>query len=276
MTEGRTLGDELGELGWSNGGVVPASGITLVQPYLVHADRTQARVEEGDWLVVMSHTCDLLARKEDAEPFVEVLHCKPVKKVRSEFANLRSTRTLDFRPHRTTHPDLALTAHALKDRYLVPRRLLSQFAPDAERALSADAARRIATWSALRASRPSWPDAFVSRLSPAKQDFEKALESLGDEIAEVRVALTPIDQELDAAEAYRVLVYFVVDELIWEEEPAAVQMVQAAFNAFVARLATCPGIDVDDDSCAESGGQFSWQQTRTTEEWNFANLTHRD
>jgi hypothetical protein len=41
----------------------------------------------------------------------------------------------------------------------------------------------VLAWYALRASRPSWPNAFVDRISGANDALEEALEPLVDEIA---------------------------------------------------------------------------------------------
>lgn len=85
---------------------------------------------------VEGNTCDVLATKLEAEPLVEVLHCRPIPKLRKGTKELRSTRTLDFKPNRETHGDLCLTAHAIVDRYEVPREFLRGNAPDAVRRLS--------------------------------------------------------------------------------------------------------------------------------------------
>jgi hypothetical protein len=140
--------------------------------------------------VVISQTCDILAFNLDMEPFVEVLHCRPVAgKPRKGRCDLRSTRHLDFRPNRETHASLVLGAHALADRYVIPRELLATNTPDPARRLSSVASRRVLAWYALRATRPSWPNAFVDRIRGARDALEEALEPLIDEIAEVRVAI---------------------------------------------------------------------------------------
>lgn len=44
----------------------------------------------------------------DAEPLVEILHCRPIPKLRKGTKELRSTRILDFKPNREAHGDLCL------------------------------------------------------------------------------------------------------------------------------------------------------------------------
>lgn len=245
--------------------------------HIKRANSEPVAVAEHDWLVIVSQTCDVVANKLEAEPLVEVLHCRPIPKLRTPFKDLRSTRTLDFKPNRDTHADLTLSAHAVADKYLVPREVLRDHAPDAVRRLSSTASARVLAWYALRAGRPAWPDEFVKRISAAKTVFEQALDPLKDDIAEVRIGIKENDQELEDADPYHVAVFFVVDEPIWETDVDGRAAIQAAFAKFVSELDNCKGIQVDQErSEVVSGGVFTWQETRSTDLWNFANLSHRD
>jgi hypothetical protein len=233
-------------------------------------------VQPDDWLVLVSQTCDVLAAKLESEPYVEVLHCRPVAKLRSQYKELRSTRTLDFKPNRATHEAVVLTAHAVADRYLLPREMLKEHAPDGRR-LSEVSAARVLAWYALRYGRPTWPDELVVRIGKAKAALEAALEPLKDDIAEVRVAIAEKDQELAVGQNYTLAVYFVVDEAVWDGDVEGRQATHAAFAQFVSALDGCDGIAVDQDlSEVVSGAEFTWQDTRATDEWNFANLSHRE
>lgn len=272
------FGDEVAAKGWQTGSVLPAELLPQLAPYLTRPGAAPTTVGGDDWLVIISQTCDILASRLDQEPFVEVLHCRRVAgKPRKGRRNLESTRFLDFRPNHATHPELVLTAHAVPDRYIVPRGLLAVRGPDAERRLSEVAARRVLAWYALRAARPSWPNAFVDRLRGSTPALEDALEPLADEIAEVRIAIAERDAELAHDQSYHIAVLFVVDESVWNTDPDARAAAQAAFARFVSELARCSGIEVDHDlSQVISGGEFRWQAARSTDEWNFANLSHRD
>ena len=234
-------------------------------------------IAEADWLVIVSQTCDVLATKLELEPFVEVLHCRPIPKLRKGQKDLRSTRTLDFKPNRQTHGDLCISAHAIVYRYQVPREFLRDHAPDAARRLSDVATARVLAWYALRYGSPIWPDEFVSRISGIKDAIEAALEPLKDDIAEVRVGIVEKDTELDAGQDYHVAVFFVVDEAVWDEDVEGRGAIHAAFAKFTTELNGCKGIAVDmDTSGVVSGREFTWQETRTTDEWNFANRSHRE
>lgn len=272
------FGDDVAQRGWQTGSVLPADLLPQLAPHLTRPGQAATPVGADDWLVVISQTCDILATRLDAEPYVEVLHCRLVAgKPRKGRRDLQSTRYLDFRPNRGTHAELVLGAHAIADRHIIPRELLTAHDPDPARYLSEVAARRVLAWYALRAARPSWPNAFVDRISGAKDALETALEPLADEIAEVRVAVAESDAELEPGQPYHVAVYFVVDETTWNTDPDGRAAIHAAFGRFVGELAACQDIVVDQDhSQVISGGEFRWQAARATDEWNFANLSHRD
>ena len=55
------------------------------------------------------------------------------------------------------------------------------------------------------------------------------------------------------------------------------QCIYTAFQAFVAELGGCAGIEIDQDgSGVVPGDEFTWQDVQLTDEWNFANLSHRE
>lgn len=206
-----------------------------------------------------------------------MLHCRPIPKTRTGYRDLRSTRILDFRPNRDTHEAVVLTAHAVADRYQLSREWLRDQTPDRVRHLSRVATKRVMAWYALRYARSAWPDEFVARVGPTEKALVAALDPLSEDIAEVRVSIAEADQELTRANAYNIAVYFVVDESVWEQNIQDREAIHAAYAAFVAALNGCSGVQVDEEvSGVFSGGDFSWQATRSTDEWNFAVLTHRE
>ena len=272
-----SLGDEIAEQGWTGGAVIPHDTVAFLNLHLARPGSDPPPLSADDWLVIVSQTCDVVAKKIEAEPFVEVLHCKPIDKLRSGYKELRSTRILDFKPNRNTHDAVVLSAHAVADRYLVPREFLRDRAPDPVRHLSQVATTRVLAWYALRYARPAWPDTFVTRIRKAHAAIEEALVPLKDDIAEVRISIAEKEKELQDGEIYHVTIFFVVDENVWEDDVEGRYAINDAFIKFVAELDACDGIEVDQNlSGVFSGAEFSWQATRTSDEWNFANLTHRE
>ena len=272
-----SFGDEVAQKGWCTGAVVPHGMVPAIAQHLGRPGAEPVAVAEADWLIVVSQTCDVLATALEAEPLVELLQCRPIPKLRKGTKELRSTRNLDFKPNRETHGDLCLTAHAVADRYTVPREFLRENAPDANRHLSDVATARMLAWYALRYGRPIWPDTFVARISGVRDALETALEPLKDDVAEVRVSIVERDDELEEEEPYHVAVFFVVEEEVWDADVEGREAIHAAFNEFTAELDSCKGVEVDkDNSDVVSGGVFTWQETQSTDVWNFANLSHRE
>ena len=76
---------------------------------------------------------------------------------------------------------------------------------------------------------------------------------------------------------YHVAVFFVVNEATWNDDVPGRTAIYDAFNRFVAALNACDGVEVNTArSEVVSGAEFTWQETQTTDEWNFANLSHRE
>lgn len=272
------FGDDVAQRGWQTGSVVPAAMLPALAPHLARPGQQPTQVAAADWLVVVSQTCDVVAHKLEAEPLVEVLHCRPhTGKPRKQFRDLQSTRQLDFRPHRAGHENLVLTARAIADRYVIPRELLAAYDPDDGRALDAGASQKVLAWYALRAGRPSWPNNFCDRVRTAEESLEAALDDLSDEVAEVRVGIVEKDEDLEPGQPYHVAVFFVVDENIWNGDVGGRKAINDAFAKFVAELNACEGVEVNEElSEVVPGNQFSWQDTKQTDLWDFANLSHRD
>lgn len=271
------IGPRLLALGWRAGSVLPADFLGTLLPHLRHGiQEPPQHIDDEIWGIVTSQTCDLVVPKDDAEPYVEILLGRELhaKKPRTQYCDLRSTRILDFRPDRSKYADLILTADASSGRFFVPRQLLLDASPDPNRYLSANAIRKLQGWFALRCSRPAWPNNFVKRIQGNRNELEKALEPLKDDIAEMRIAISPPDRELNDDESYKVTVFFVIDAELYRESIGVRCEVTAAFAKFVAALDRCDGINLDHDkSDVVSGDEFSWQMIGSTEIWDFSYLS---
>jgi len=272
------FGDDVAQRGWQTGSVVPAAMVSALEQLLTRPGQQPTQIADADWLTIVSQTCDVVASRLDQEPLVEVLHCRPhAGKPRKGRRDLESTRHLDFRPNRATHQQLVLAAHAINDRYVIPRELLAAHNPDAGRALDAIASQKVLAWYALRAGRPSWPNNFCDRVRAVRDALEDALDALSDEIAEVRVGIEEKAEELEPGYPYHVAVFFVVDEDVWSGDVDGRKAINDAFANFVAEINACDGVEVNQQlSEVVPGNEFSWQETKQTDLWDFANLSHRD
>jgi hypothetical protein len=264
------VGAALDARGWRCGVTIPSEMYAAIGPYLRHAGGAQPpTIEPEDWLVVLSQTCDVVAGKLDQEPLIEVLWCRPISKRRRGYVNRRSTRQLDFRPDVEKSPSFYLTAHATRDRYVVPRELFLDHAPRTDRSLSTRAVQGLQSWYALRYTRPAWPDEFVNLLCPLKEELEAALEGLSDDESELRVAIS------GNSDLYRLAVFLIIDEAR-ATEPGYRQVALQTFGDFISILRKCGRIEIDDLSKVVVGNEFSWQAMQITEVWNFAALTPID
>ena len=274
----QSLGDQLDERGWQAGAVVSPTMLPQIAIHLTRPGQPAAIVQADDWLVVVSQTCDVVQSKLDNEPLIEVLHCQPVANLRGEYQGRKSTRRLDFRPNKPLHATVILSAHAIADRYVVPRDLFGGHGPDDARQLSTNAIVNLQQWYALRYSRPAWPDRFNERIDKkAKKRLVDAIKMLSVDEVEVRVCIAEGHEELPANSPYHLAVFYVVDQAIWDGDLEARTQAYKSFSEFVSVLNGCEGIEVSQDlSDVKSGDAFTWQLTRTTDEWNFANLSEHD
>jgi hypothetical protein len=272
-------GDEIAAKGWRTGAVFQREMLPSIAPHLVNpsGQLSSSSIGADDWLIIVSQTCDVVAKKIESEPFVEILHCKPIPKLRQQFKELRSTRTLDFKPNRDLDDTIILSAHAIADRYLISRELLCEYVPDNVRRLSSVSVTRVLAWYSLRYARPAWPNSFVMRINQVSKLLEGALIDLKDDIAKVRISIAEKNDELEDGNNYHVAIFFIVDECTWEEDIDGRGLAFNAYAKFTSLLNSCEGVEVNEEmSGVFSGAEFSWQLTRLSDEWNFANLTYRE
>jgi hypothetical protein len=269
--------DQVDERGWAAGAVIPQALLPKLTPHIARPTQPETIITADDWLIVISQTCDVVQRKLENEPFVEVLHCKPIAGLRSEFQGRKSTRRLDFRPNKDAHGQVVLSAHAIADRYIIPREFFVEHSPDPDRCLSDKAVGNLQQWYALRYTRPAWPDEFCERIKKVRKELVAAVRMVESDDIEVRVAIAERDDELPDNLPYHVSVFIVVDQNVWINYPNVRKEAFSAFSAFVSALSNCDGVEVNKKlSGVKSGDDFSWQLTRTTDEWNFANLSSED
>jgi len=270
----QNLGARIRSHNWRSGSVIAAADAKHVLGFLRHShDPSPRAVSPADWLIVVSHTCDLYTPNESAEPLVEVLHATPVAKPDTNFKNQKSTRRLHFRPDRDASPNLWLNVHATLDRFVMPRAALTSLKPDTTRQVTDSAANALRGWLALRLDRPAWPDDLVDRLNHSRDAIVKALAPLNDDSTELRVTFSGPARDDDS---FELTVFLVVDEEIWNSDSVRRAACYNAFNALISILTKTAGIKVSGDSQVISGAEFTWQLLRQTDIWNFANLTPID
>jgi len=198
---------------------------------------------EGTCYIVLSQSCDVVHGDLKAEPTVEVLAARRLagSKKDGNYTFGKNARCLHFDVDEATvgiaHEVLA------RERFHVPRSLLSEFAPDGNRALSPESVSLLVRWVVARFSRTAFPDAFNDRLSAHEKKLKKALASL-DEVESLYLALDTWD-ELPPDQPYRIALVGVLRAEDAESAEAR-QRAEHALGELVACINRCAGLVVDD------------------------------
>jgi hypothetical protein len=178
--------------GWQQGSVLPPSVVVAAQK----KSRWPHHIAVGpdDWLIVVSHACDLRNRKPENEPDVEVLVARPYagKKADSRETHGKNSRRLHFEGEvsRTT---IRLVAHA-NERFAIDRLLLADAPPDQQRVVghpgqTPDPTLQVLiTWITKRYLRQAFPDEFDQVACQAKQKVDEFLIKHAGEILGVFIA----------------------------------------------------------------------------------------
>jgi hypothetical protein len=155
--------------GWRQGSVLPAT--------VTAAARTQndgrwpsyiPAISDDDWLIVVSHPCDVRNRGPQNEPAIEVVVARPfsAKKSDSRATFGKNSRTLHFEGLLAgARVKLVANAH---ERFTVDRFLLALAAPHVDRQIEPRALEVLIGWIAKRYRRQAFPDEFDQAVSAAK------------------------------------------------------------------------------------------------------------
>lgn len=202
------LNQEIADANWRTGSVVHPDSL----PDLASAIRAAGRSElaelcmaAGAATIIVSQWCDLVCGSIDEEPFVELLVATPYDLAQDggEQPYLRSFRRLDIVVGSVTMRLLA------KNRVNLPRDLLPKLRRDALRELKLDDAMKVQKWLGMRYSRFPLPGELEARLDLRRDPAKKILDQLTKYTSEIRVKVTPEDQELKATDAYTVAMYVI-------------------------------------------------------------------
>lgn len=184
MTDDEARVQALRSYGWRQGSVLPSSIVEKAKL----SNRWPAWIAVGpaDWLIVVSHTCDVRNRNPNNEPDVEVLVARPLLQgaTKASEAHGRNSRRLQFKG-KIDDQELELLAYA-HERFAVDRMLLAQVAPDEQRRV--DRLEILITWLAKRYRRQAFPDDFDQLARKAKDKVDKFLVKNAAQIAVVFIS----------------------------------------------------------------------------------------
>ena len=168
MTDAEVRVNQLREHGWRQGSVLPKSVIDAARAQADGHWPTHFSVAEDDWLIVVSHACDIRNPKPDNEPIVEVLvarlHAKKKADSRATFG--KNSRTLHFEGQQSG-TTVKLVASAF-ERFAVDRLLLGDAPPDPQRQIRDLPLRILISWITKRYQRQGFSDDFDRGVNTAK------------------------------------------------------------------------------------------------------------
>jgi len=244
--------EKLRNHGWRQGSVLPAS---VVEAARVRADGqwpSSILVGPDDWLIIISHSCDVRNRNSnpDNEPFVEVLVARkyPEKKADSRETYGKSSRRIHFEGEQSgTTVRLVALAY---ERFRISRFLLVDAPPDGERIVGHPVPgapgkldgtiQTVLAWVTKRYQRQAFPDAFDMAARPAKDAVDGYLKKHAQVILGAWVAWVERPDRTPRFRAdFRIVIKsdFVAED--WAKQQDALE------TAFLACWTAAAGIEVD-------------------------------
>ena len=176
---------EVSRLGWRQGSVL---GPLLVR----EASRrvpSSVKVEDGDWLVVTSHSCDILNGSLDKEPVVEVLRAAVRPTLDGSSEGGRNPRLLHL-----AVGDACIHCRA-HERWTIPRVLLAREEPRS--GITGKPLRVLVEWLAKRYIRAAFPNAFDRRWKLKVKEWEALLRGNSEWIQSVYLRLDTYNELAD-------------------------------------------------------------------------------
>jgi hypothetical protein len=222
-------------------------------------------------LVVISHDCDLVNPKYEAEPFVEffVARLKPSSDRNGVLFNGKNPRKLQFLVQE--NGEERLYEIDAREKYRADRRILEKGTRDKTIRISQENVRGIAKWAGRRYSRPSLPTAFQDRIPPSvEKKLRKKLERDGEEITGVYVGFNTLE-ELEVDKPYRIVLYVAVPPEVCEED-AKERGALGVVGEIRKLLSQCEGIEVE-DADLRSESEITLRDLKRLIRWDFDYLS---
>ena len=175
MSDARSLGELIANNHWEQGSVLP--GPLAAQAIALRPAWMQGPVSEEDWLVVVSHPCDLVNPKADNEPAVEILRFtpRPGSRADSGFILGKNPRRMHVLGLSSAGDSGTVVLHAwAHDKWPVPRELLQAASPEPDRRLPPSVVTQVALWLSKRFVRSAFPGSFDDRWRGPRLEHLKA------------------------------------------------------------------------------------------------------
>ncbi len=253
---------------WRQGRLLPVASHVEITQHL-----SGVLLADDDAVIVISQSCDLVHGDFTQEPFAEILiaHRLP-KPPDGALMYLRNPRRLHF--YLQVHEQKQAYAAWIWDRYRLPRDVLAQWPPDAERGLwDQDEQDVLISWLVARYERTALPDELQRRFGRIKDKLKKPMKQLKDVSG---VFLECSDAELNADTDYRLRIKLVMPKAAYEQADRrlAVEQTRTQLDAV---LQKCPGVALEEEPELVSELEFTLHDARTLRRWNdFDYVSYQD
>lgn len=192
-----SLGKRLDEAEWRQGRVVQ------IADHGIFGERAP-EILDGDRLIVISQSCDVIKQPDDAEPAIELIVGRSIDALQGNYTYNKNSRILHT-ALQTTSGDFPLSL-LQNDKFVVDRVLLDGLTPDADVYLEREQINTMARWLASRYDRPAFPNEFNRRIDAVKRSDKKmrnAAKKISAVVSGLFVNILPF-RELDERENYSV------------------------------------------------------------------------
>ncbi len=257
--------ERLIELGWRQGVLLKAEDGWLTEN--AHYDIT-----EGDLLLIVSQTCDLIQGSFENEPWFEVLCLHSMDRdPGGGYLGGKNSRRLEF----SVDVDGTASRHwyALPyERHLVERTfLLDNRAPDT--LLDSHNLGMILAWLSRRYTRVAFPEEFVKRCKAREKQLSKNFSRLNPLVSNVYIRLTPFE-ELSDEQEYTIELTLLMGAVDFDDPEKYAKCGEMA-KSLEDQLNKCPGIQVE-DVVVESSADLTIEGLRGYRDWDYSYLSFRD
>lgn len=183
-------------------------------------------------LVVISQSCDVVQRSDQAEPEVELLVLQPIEKLDGAFTSGKHSRNLHL--NSKLAGEVASYSTTPFHKLRLPREALLAWHPSPEEFLPDREIRAITHWLAARYVRAAFPDDFEGRLRGVpkfKEKTKKQAKKISKNVRGIYLKLYP-DAELGEEEVYSVQLLALVRKGCHLEDPSVVGPIEAIVELF--------------------------------------------
>lgn len=253
------IGERLRKQGWRQGIIVPALHILEGLP-------DGSPVDESDYAMVVSQSCDLVHHDLNNEPSAVILVLKSVDSGKPELMHGRNPRLLHFQ----SIDGRSFEAWAW-NQIPIARELLAEKEANAGAELAPKVLRCVLDWLAKRFTRIAFPDDFNEALKSKSSAIGKLLKKNHELFTEILLNVSPFD-ELEADQHYELACYLLMGAGI-HDEPQQLTKARAVAAKLEKLFEDC-GIGVMECSPV-SEATLTVAELNELVRWDYDHLTHR-